>query len=474
MKRIVLAVPMCLFASMSAFAQTPSIAVGGIFHAATYSPSGMPNAPIAQGGFFTIFGTNLGGATNPGLTSGASLPTTLGGTSVAVTVGGTTVPALMSVVTPGQINAILPSTTPVGTGTMTVTYSGATSAPAPVTVVAHNFGTFTQNAGGTGPGDIQDFTQNYALNNLITTSKPGDIGIIYGTGLGANPGGDQNSTGTTGGISSNLQASLPNFHLYVGGVEAAVSYAGRSGYVGLDQIDFTIPTNVPTGCYVPVALTVNGIVSNFATMSIDSNGAVCSDPYGLTPAQISTASTGTLNVASLLLTRLALNIGFPEPVTEDDATANFYQFNGGNYYYNPEHSTDFISLSSFGSCSVTTCSDTVTCIPSAKTLSLPKLDAGAQLQVTGNGMPVAMVPKASDGSYTAGLGSAPFALPGYPTTPLAYLQPGTFTFSGTGGNDINAFLYHDSGTGHPDIHDESGCQWHRTRSSGTAADIYLV
>ncbi len=437
MKRFFSASAVFLSLSLCAFGQTPSIATGGIFQAATYSPSGMPNSAIAQGGFFTIFGTNLGAAGTPGPTAGQPIPTTLGATSVAVTVNGTTVQALMSVVTPGQINAILPSNTPTGTGTVSVTTSAGTSATQPVTVVANNFGTFTQNAAGTGPADVQDFTQNYALNNLLTTSKPGDIGILYGTGLGPNPGGDQNSTGTTGGLQTNL--TLPNFHLYVGGVPAAVSYAGRSGYVGLDQIDFTIPSNAPTGCYVPVAVSVNGIVSNFATMSIDANGATCSDPYGLTPAQISAASTGTLNVASLLLTRLALNIGLPTLITEDDATANFYQFNGANYFTNPEHTTDFIGLSSFGSCSVTTCSDTVTCIPSAKSLSLPKLDAGAQLQVSGSGQSTVAVPKQTDGTYSVGLGSSPFALPGYPATPVAYLQPGTFTFSGSGGSAISAF-----------------------------------
>lgn len=442
MNRFLFAIPASLLLSVSAFSQTPSIAVGGVFQAATYSPSGMPNSAIAQGGFFTIFGTNLGAASNSGLTAGAPIPTTLGGTSVAVTVGGKTVAALMSVVTPGQINAILPSNTPTGTGTMTVTFNSATSATAPVTVVANNFGTFTQNAGGTGPGDVQDFTQNYALNDLMTTSKPGDVGILYGTGLGPNPGGDQNSTGTVGGLQVNL--TLPNFHVYVGGVEAAVSYAGRSGYVGLDQIDFTIPATAPTGCYVPIVVVVNGIASNFATMSIDANGAICQDPYGLTQAQITSASTGTLTVASLLLSRLALNIGFIS-ITEDDAEARFYQFNGTNYFASPEHTTDFIGLSSFGSCAATTCSNTVTCVPSAQALSLPHLDAGASLSVSGNGLAAVSIPKQTDstkldfGFYQAGLGSNPVALPGYPATPVAYLQPGTFMFTGPGGADINAF-----------------------------------
>ena len=39
----------------------------------------------------------------------------------------------------------------------------------------------------------------------------------------------------------------------VGGVNIPVDYAGRAGYAGEDQINFTLPSNIPTGCAVSSA-----------------------------------------------------------------------------------------------------------------------------------------------------------------------------------------------------------------------------
>ena len=113
------------------------------------------------------------------------MPTTLGGSSVSVTVGSTTVPAFLYFASAGQINAVLPSTTPTGTGTITVTYNNQTSATAPITVVASSFGAFSVNEAGSGPGIITD--ANYVVNSLTHTAKPGQALILWGTGLGAAP-----------------------------------------------------------------------------------------------------------------------------------------------------------------------------------------------------------------------------------------------------------------------------------------------
>ena len=52
----------------------------------------------------------------------------MGGTSVSVTVGSTTVSAPMYYTSATQVAALLPSNTPTGSGTLTVTYSGTASA----------------------------------------------------------------------------------------------------------------------------------------------------------------------------------------------------------------------------------------------------------------------------------------------------------------------------------------------------------
>ncbi len=104
----------------------PVVAAGGIVNAATYAHAGLPNAGIAQGSLFTIFGSGLGPAASP--TLAFPLVTTLGGVSISVLQGSTTVAAIPVYVGPGQINAIMPSSTPLGADNLTVTYQGQTSA----------------------------------------------------------------------------------------------------------------------------------------------------------------------------------------------------------------------------------------------------------------------------------------------------------------------------------------------------------
>ncbi len=445
MKRFLLVALSSSFAAASIFAQAPTIGVGAILPAATYTPEGLPSSGVAQGSFFTIFGTNLGPAAGASPSSGAPIPTTLGGTTVNVTSGGATTPALLFFVSPFQVNAVMPSNVAVGAATVTVTAAGGTSAPAPVQVVTASFGTFTQNAIGTGPADALDYTQGYKLTTLIQTAKPGDVELLFGTGLGAAPGGDQITTGTGVGTvpATNMLPALQaaGFKLYVGGVDvtSSVNYAGRSGFVGEDQINFVIPQGV-SGCYVPVAMVIGNVVSNFGSISIDPNGAVCSDPFGLTPAQITQAASGKLSVSSILLTRLALNVGGIS-LTEDDAIGRFYQFNGPAA--SPLNNADFIGISSFGSCAVATCSNTSTCVPTAKGLaSIPKLNAGPALTISGGSSGKSVtVPLDSngDGFYSSNIGSSPLPLPGF-TTVLNFFNPaGTFTVTGPGGPDVPAF-----------------------------------
>src|SRR5258708_1004448 len=82
-----------------AFAQTPQIASGGIVNAASWS------SPVAPGALIAIFGTNLA---NREQSASTPLPFTLGGTSLAIN----GIPAPLAFVSPGQINAQVPSSLP--------------------------------------------------------------------------------------------------------------------------------------------------------------------------------------------------------------------------------------------------------------------------------------------------------------------------------------------------------------------------
>ena len=258
----------------SAMAQ-PKVSPGGVKNAASYAFQGLPNAAIAEGSIFSVFGDNVGPDT-PEFGFNYPLPTVtpIGKVSVSVTVNGTTTQAIILYSGKTQINAILASGTPVGTGTLAVTVNGQTSATVPIEVVKGSFGIFTVNSAGSGPGIV-----TYADYSLVTVTKsanPGETLIAWGTGLGPVTG-NEAATALPGD-----QPGVP-VELFVGGQPGALSYRGRSGCcAGLDQIVFVVPANVE-GCSVPVAVKISDKVSNFVTISVAKSGRTCTDPAnGLT------------------------------------------------------------------------------------------------------------------------------------------------------------------------------------------------
>ena len=132
-----------LFASAMLAAAAPVLT--GVYNAASWVPAGLPNSGIAEGSIFTLVGTGMGPASLVQVTS-YPLPTSqgLGGTSIQVTVGGVTNSCIMVYTVATQVAAILPSSTPVGAGTLTLTYQGAQGSIA-IKVVKNSLGIFTVN-----------------------------------------------------------------------------------------------------------------------------------------------------------------------------------------------------------------------------------------------------------------------------------------------------------------------------------------
>jgi uncharacterized protein (TIGR03437 family) len=294
----------------SGFAQ-PTIT--SVQNAASNALSPLPNSPIAQGSYFAVYGTGFGPST-PVLWNPYPLPTTLGQTSASIVVGGTTVSAYIEFAanfgTYAQINAVLPSNTPTGTGTITVSYSGATSATYPITVVASSFGAFSVNEAGTGPGIITD--TNYVVLTPWHTAKPGDYVILWGTGLGPAP--DIATEGSAPPPSPPVSFCPGTYcpTVWVGGVSqpASIYYAGRSTYTAEDQVIFQIPASVTTGCYVQVAVQTGSVIGNFTSMAVDPKGGVCSDADGVNYNDISATVTknGKANVGTVSLLSEYLNL----------------------------------------------------------------------------------------------------------------------------------------------------------------------
>jgi len=412
----------------------PSVSNNGVVNAASFAKVPLPNSSIAQGSFFTIFGSNLGPAKSPSLAF--PLQTNLGGVTVTVVAGSQTFPAIPLFVGPGQINAVLPSAVPVGPATATVDFNG-TSNSASFQVVAHSFGIFTVAQSGNGPGVIDN--AKYALYSLGNAAAAGDTAIIWGTGIGGVKGDEE--AGPLPGDHPEIPAEV-----YVGLTKAKITYRGRSGCcVGVDQIFFTVPSGI-TGCSIPVAVKIGDIVSNFVTMPIaeSSGNRVCSDANGPSPSTISQYLTKGFSGGHISLDRTTTTSpGLPPPLGNGQPTTSTTDTGSASFSKIPpldlSISNNPFQTTTLGTCTVFTF---VGPGPSFTDNFQPTpLDAGPQLTVLGpNG--TKQLTKQSKGSYSAQLGGGGGGFGGIgggSTTPL-YLDPGAYTVNnGSGGADVGKF-----------------------------------
>jgi uncharacterized protein (TIGR03437 family) len=356
----------------------PSISAGGVYNVASYVPTGLPGAAIAQGSLFVVFGKNMGPVALA--VAPSPLPTTLSGTSLSVTINGAKITPYMYYTSAGQLGALMPSNTPAGTGTITVTYNGTTSTTQPVTVVASSVGIFTLNQAGSGPGIITN--PAYAVNSLTSASAPGDAVIVWATGMGAVSAAGNEAAGTA------ALASIPGtFKVFVGGASATIYDAARSAYPGLDQIVFYVPAGV-TGCHVPVVIQTGNIISNFVTMSIGTGG-VCSDPVGtgLTPTQLTqlqqkgTVAFGSIGLNRTLTPGASFSIPGAPPITTPSSTIDSGSAVFERYTFQQYTAATGVNVTTFGACSVYFYTGSTTSFTDP--IQPVGLDAGTAITVTG-------------------------------------------------------------------------------------------
>jgi uncharacterized protein (TIGR03437 family) len=416
---VLMALAATVLVSHGAVAQ-PAIASLGIRNGASYALPGLPNSGIAQGSLFIVFGQNMGPAKIVQVSS-YPLPTSAGlaGTSIQVTINGTTVDAIMLYTLATQVAAVLPSSTPIGTGTLTVTYNGQASAPAPITVVKSSFGIFAVNQSGTGAGVLQNVNSqsDRPFNSPTQSAQPGQVIILWGTGLGPVTGNE---------AAGPLPGDMPslNVHVWVGAKEAAIQYRGRSGCcTGDDQIVFVVPAGVE-GCAIPVYVQIDNTISNFATISIGSAGVQCSDPNSLTPAQIQTATkNGGIRSASLSVNHFDGVAGTTHQVS-DEMQAVFAK-------------TPLSALSGF-SLALKAGECTVFQFPvSGPNGTNTYLDAG-KISVSGPVGPYDLFTSIKGQYQLSFLPGGPSNTPGL-ITDGTQVKPGTYTFTGSGGADVGAF-----------------------------------
>jgi uncharacterized protein (TIGR03437 family) len=412
-----------VFAS-NALGQAPTINSDGTgaMNALSFVREWAPNYGVARGSYFVVYGTNF--SATPVY---ASLPlkTTLGGVSVNVTVNGTTTPALISFANSTQINAIVPSATPAGTGTFTVTTSAGASAPSPIQVVDGAFGLLTWNYGSgaaKGYDASVDPSNQYILFGCPSCPavNPGDVLELFGTGLGpvANDG--------------TLVPVTPPAKVYIGGILATVQYSGRSSYEAEDQINVVVPTGV-TGCYVDIAVVTGNYASNFATLAVAAKGSrTCSDTTTPLPASIlnGIAQNGSFSVGGVSVSKTTspgiMGIGGG---TKDSGSASFFKYTS----INTAAFAGAYAFSSIGGCSVWTFSAGATSQSAPEPFQFTSLNAGPDININGPDGAIAMPLQTVSG----------FNIYSTPSSDTSFIPSsgGSFTFDNgaSGGKDIGAF-----------------------------------
>ena len=178
--------------------------------------------------------------------------TGLSGTGKSSTVDMDGIALRLLLATPFQINAEIPLTMAPGVHLLRV-QSAYGSLQQTVTVAAVAPGIFL--IGNPPIGAITN--QNF---NLVGPTNPlprGQVLVIFATGLGA--------------VTQSGPLSLTNAPVSVllNGTELPASYAGLTpGFIGLYQVNVTVPASTPPGLGIPLTLNVEGQQSNSVLVSL--------------------------------------------------------------------------------------------------------------------------------------------------------------------------------------------------------------
>jgi uncharacterized protein (TIGR03437 family) len=237
----------------------PSIAAGGVLSASSFGKF----TSIAPGSWIEIYGSNLAADTRSWTQSdfsGVNAPTSLDGTSV--TVGGQ--PAFIDYISPGQVNAQVPSN--IGTGSQQIILTTGAGSSTPYTVSVNS----TQ-PGLLAPASFKIGGRQYAAalfpdgatyvlppgtiaGVASRRAQPGDTITLYGIGFG--PVVPDIPAGQIVGQSNTLAATL---QVEFGTALGDVAFSGLApGAVGLYQFNVTVP-NIANSDALPLAFTIGGV-----------------------------------------------------------------------------------------------------------------------------------------------------------------------------------------------------------------------
>ena len=226
-----------VFSGITAQAQQVSV------NAADYTPS------LSPGILASAFGENL--ASGVEAPTSLPLPTQLAGTRVLV--NGIAAPLLY--VSPSQINYQVPENTSIGDVEVVIERNTGVKFRETIKVKNSAFSAFSFDATGNGAGAILDGrTFKQGPHEILTTNGEPTILALFGTGLSE--------------LSSRDSVNR-RLHVFVGGIEAKVHYAGpQNFFAGLDQINFELPPSVADHGTLPIVVKVDDVPTNSVTVDL--------------------------------------------------------------------------------------------------------------------------------------------------------------------------------------------------------------
>lgn len=236
------------------------------FTAVTVDPVRYQNA-VAPESIAALFGTSLA-TTSTGAIS-VPLPTSLDGTTLMV--NGVAAPLFF--VSPNQINFQIPAGVAPGTASVVVVDKNGNVSQGQITVAPYIASIFTMKPDGTGaPAGLAGpnttpLVLSQVLGNPDGTPVQIDLGasgvvvVLFATGLRYAP----NTDGSAGnGVAEAVSATIDGT-----AVSPGPSFAGAQGaLVGVDQINFVIPTSFAGKGNVDLVVTVAGKTANMLKLDI--------------------------------------------------------------------------------------------------------------------------------------------------------------------------------------------------------------
>jgi uncharacterized protein (TIGR03437 family) len=231
---------------MAQMITVPYIAPAGIMNGV--GPT--PNGAVAPGSIISIFGQNLA----PEIQVGSTNPLQQSIAGATVTANNLILPLMF--VSPGQINAQVPSILPAGKYTLHIQNELQPDITGTFNVLRDAPGLFYQTSG----------SVNYAMalhsnGSMVSTASPAAAGetiTLLGTGFGP-----YQQPVLDGFFPPNPPPAVRDpVLLSVAGGKVTSTSTAAPGFTGVVYTHFVVPPNLGSGKSVPVLVTINGVASN--------------------------------------------------------------------------------------------------------------------------------------------------------------------------------------------------------------------